>query len=200
MGGHSTTTHSANNLSMAPTLLLVPYHPTWPSRFEAEVVRLRSALRGAASAIEHVGSTAVLGLAGKPVLDVAIAVLSEGAADACIAPLEDLGYEYRGPYGDDPRRRYYVRGVGGARVAHLHLYVLPAAGWDEQLGFRDALRADAALASAYAAEKFRVADAVGWRKAAYSLAKGAFVERTLARLRQAQVTGLHVDAPFAERP
>ena len=169
---------------MALTLRLVPYDAAWPSRFEAEAARLRAALGEAASAIEHVGSTAVLGLAGKPVLDVAIAVLSEVAADECIAPLEGLGYEYRGPYGEDPRRRYYVRAVHGVRVAHIHLYLLPAAAWDDHLAFRDALRADPVLASAYAAEKIRVADAVGWDKGAYSLAKGAFVERTLTTLRQ----------------
>ena len=168
---------------MARTLRLVAYDPAWPGRFAAEAARLRAALGGTASAVEHVGSTAVPGLAGKPVLDVAVAVASETDADACVAPLGGLGYEYRGPYGPDPRRRYYVRNAAGARVAQLHLYVLPAAAWDELLAFRDALRADPALAAAYAAEKYRAAEAVGWDKAAYSLAKGPFVERALAALR-----------------
>jgi hypothetical protein len=68
-------------------------------------------------------------------------------------------------------------------VAQIHLYVLPAAAWDEQLAFRDALRADPALATAYAAEKYRVAAEVAWSKGAYSVAKGPFVERALATLR-----------------
>jgi GrpB-like predicted nucleotidyltransferase (UPF0157 family) len=136
----------------------------------------------------------VPGLVGKPVLDIAMAVLSEAAADACIAPLTRLGYEYRGPYGDDPRRRYYVRDVDGVRVVHIHLYVLPAAAWHEHLAFRDALRADPALAAAYAAEKQRVAAEVAWDKAAYSVAKGPFVQRSLAALR---ARGLLKDLPPA---
>lgn len=168
---------------MTGTLRLAQYDPAWPERFAAESARLRAALGDAAAAVEHVGSTAVPGLVGKPVLDVAIAVPSEAAADACIAPLTELGYAYRGPHGDDPRRRYYVRDVGGARVAQLHLYVLPAAAWEEKLAFRDALRADPALAAAYAAEKQRVAAAVAWDKGAYSVAKGPFVQRVLAALR-----------------
>jgi GrpB-like predicted nucleotidyltransferase (UPF0157 family) len=168
---------------MARTLRLVAYDPAWPVRFAAEAARLRAALGGAASAVEHVGSTAVPGLAGKPVLDLAVAVASEADADACVAPLEGRGYEYRGPHGPDPRRRYYVRDAGGARVAQLHLYILPAAAWDELLAFRDALRADPALAAAYAAEKYRAAEAAGWDKGAYSIAKGPFVERALAALR-----------------
>jgi GrpB-like predicted nucleotidyltransferase (UPF0157 family) len=164
------------------TLTLVEHDPAWTARFAVEAERIRDALGSRAAAIEHVGSTAVPGLLGKPVLDIGIAVASGEEADACIAPLAGLGYEYRGAYGDDPRRRYYVRDAEGARVAQIHLYILPAPAWDEKLAFRDALRADPALARAYAEEKRRIADAVGWDKAAYAVAKGPFVEAVLARL------------------
>jgi GrpB-like predicted nucleotidyltransferase (UPF0157 family) len=168
---------------MARTLRLEQYDPAWPSRFAAEAARLRDALRGTVTGVEHVGSTAVPGLAGKPVLDIAIAVPSEEAADACVAPLTGLGYAYRGPNGDDPRRRYYTRDEQGVRTVQLHLYMLPAAAWDEKLLFRDALRADPTLAAAYEAEKYRVASAVGWDKSTYALAKDPFVQRALEVLR-----------------
>ena len=168
---------------MPPSLRLVPYDSAWPERFAAEAARLGELLGAAAQAIEHVGSTAVPGLPGKPVLDIAIAVAHDADADACIAPMQSLGYEYRGPYGEDPRRRYYVHHENGVRDVHVHLYVLPAAAWHAKLAFRDALRADAALRAAYAAEKYRVADAVGWDKSAYALAKGPFVQRVLQRVR-----------------
>ena len=164
------------------TLHLVPYDPAWPHRFAREAERIRAAIGNWSLAIEHIGSTSVPGLVAKPILDLAIAVGSEADADACIAPMLGLGYAYRGPYGDDPRRRYYVRDEDGKRMSHVHLYVLPAAAWAEHLAFRDALRSDSALAAAYAAEKYRVADSVGWVKAAYSLAKGPFIERVLASL------------------
>jgi GrpB-like predicted nucleotidyltransferase (UPF0157 family) len=168
---------------MERRLSLVEYDPSWPARFDAEARRVADILGERARAIEHVGSTAVPGLAGKPVLDLAVAVESIAIADACIAPLEALGYEYRGPYGEDPRRRYYVLNGGGQRITQIHLYILPARGWHEQLAFRDALRADPELARAYAAEKRRVADAVGWDRRAYSLAKDPFIQGVLSRLR-----------------
>lgn len=91
---------------MAGTLELVEYLPAWHARFDAGSTRIHAALGALATAIGHVGSTAVPGLVGKPVLDLAVAVAGEAAADACIAPLATLGYaSYRGPYGDDPRRR-----------------------------------------------------------------------------------------------
>ena len=170
---------------MPGILRLTPYDPAWPARFAAEAQRVGDALGERALAIEHVGSTSVPGRGGKPVLDLAIAVESEAAADGCVRPLEALGYEYRGPYGEDPHRRYYVRDDEGVRVAQIHLYILPAAAWHEHLAFRDALRADPDLAAAYFAEKWRVAAEVGWNKSAYAVSKGAFVERVLAGLRAA---------------
>ncbi|MES3035331.1 MAG: bifunctional GrpB family protein/GNAT family N-acetyltransferase [Gemmatimonadota bacterium] len=171
---------------MPRTLRLVPYDPAWPDRFAAEAARLHASIGEHVIAIEHVGSTAVPGLAGKPVLDIGIAVADEAAADACIAPLAPLGFTHRGAHGPDPRRRYFVRDEGGVRVVQIHLYILPATAWDEQRLFRDALRADPALASAYAAEKYRVAEQVGWDKAEYSEAKGDFVQQVLATRRTAQ--------------
>ncbi|HYW08586.1 MAG TPA: GrpB family protein [Longimicrobium sp.] len=170
---------------MSANLRLGEYDPAWRARFAAEAGRVGPALGARAVAVEHVGSTSVPGLGGKPVLDLAVAVASEADADACVAPLTALGYEYRGTYGPDPRRRYYVLNEAGERAAQLHLYILPAVGWDEMLAYRDALRADPELAAAYFAEKHRVAVEVGWDKGAYSASKGPFVERVLAGLRAA---------------
>ena len=180
---HCPPTTLTRHTIMASTLRLMPYDAEWPARFDAEAARLRAVLLENVI-VEHVGSTAVPGLAGKPVLDIAIAVQCESAADTCIGPLTGLGYAYRGPNGADPRRRYYTRDVNGARAVQVHLYVLPASAWDEKLAFRDALRADPALAAAYEAEKYRVAADVAWDKSRYALAKEPFVERTLAALRR----------------
>ena len=165
------------------TLRLVAQAPDWPVRFAVESVSLAAAMALERPRIEHVGSTAVTGLPGKPVLDVAIAVETEEEADGCVRPFGLLGYEYRGPHGEDPRRRYYVRDTDGRRAVQIHLYVMPATAWDEMLAFRDVLRGDPVLAAAYAAEKWRVAEAVEWDKRAYSEAKGRFVQQVLAALR-----------------
>ncbi len=136
-------------MPLAVTLRLVEHEPIWEARFSAEAYRLRGALGGKVLAVEHVGGTAVPGLAGKPVLDVGVAVARVAVADACVAPIEALGYLHRGTHGDDPRRRYYVRDDDrGRRAAQIHLYILPAPEWDATLAFRDALLADPAFAAA----------------------------------------------------
>lgn len=167
---------------MPSPLRLVAPNSEWPDAFAREAAALRPALAGHIVDLQHVGSTAVPGLLSKPVIDIAVAVRSEQAAADCIAPLESLGYAYRGPHGDDPTRRYFVRDADGVRVVQLHLYILPAVAWDEKLLFRDALRSDRALREAYAAEKQRVAAQVGWNKAAYAVEKGPFIRRILDRL------------------
>ena len=170
---------------MPAPLRLTNYDPAWPERFAAERARIERAIGAHVLDIQHVGSTSVPGLGGKQVLDITIAVPDESAADACIAPLVSLGYEFRGPYGDDPRRRYYVRDDdAGRRFAHIHLYVMPATAFEEMIAFRDALRADDGLAAAYMAEKRRVADEVAWDKSAYSVAKGTWVRGVLDELRR----------------
>ena len=163
----------------------MPPDPGWPDIYAREAAAIRRAIDAHLADLQHVGSTAVPGLLGKPVIDIAGAVRSEQASLDCIAPLQALGYEFRGPHGDDPRRRYYVLDSSGVRMVQLHLYILPAVAWEEQLSFRDALRGDPALVAAYAAEKLRLAELVGWDKALYSEQKGPFVRRVLDRLQTA---------------
>lgn len=164
------------------TLRLCDHDPRWPAQYAVEASRIHAAIGPQIVTSEHVGSTAVPGLQSKPVLDIAIGVADEQAANACVEPLLRLGYEYRGLNGDDARRRYYTRDVAGVRVIQLHLYLLPALAWDEKILFRDALRSDATLRLAYAAEKRRVADSVNWDKSAYAEAKGPFIRAALDRL------------------
>jgi len=167
-------------------ILLADYDPAWPAAFESERERLAELLgnwlRGS---IEHIGSTAVPGLVARPTIDVAAAVASAEAADACVAPLAKRGWEHRGQYGDDPQRRYFVldrQGPQGTeRVAELHLWILPAPGWNRHLAFRDLLRADPALREAYAAEKLRLVVEVAGDRAKYSEGKAPFIERALTR-------------------
>ena len=165
---------------MATRALELSLHdPQWAVRYEALANDIRRAVGKQLAGLEHVGSTAVPGLVAKPIIDLAAAVASVAAADACVAPLTKRGWTYRGLHGDDPSRRYYVREEGERRVAHLHLWILPAAGWTEQLYFRDRLRADAALRDAYAREKLRLIVAVAGDRLAYSEAKTSFIRTAL---------------------
>jgi GrpB-like predicted nucleotidyltransferase (UPF0157 family) len=172
---------------MRRSLDLVAWTPEYLDRFAAlrdeAVAVLRPAVGSALLAIEHIGSTSVPGLGGKPVVDVGLALDGDRWFDALVGPLARLGWRHRGMHGDDPRRRYFVQdGADGRRLAQLHAYAVPAPAWEHHLVFRDALRADPALTAAYWAEKQRAAAVTRWDKAAYSLEKGAWIVAQLDRI------------------
>ena len=74
---------------------VVEYDPEWPALFELLAARIRDALGFRALTIEHVGSTAVPGLAAKPIIDIDLVVADPRAEDAYVPQLGAEGFELR---------------------------------------------------------------------------------------------------------
>jgi GrpB-like predicted nucleotidyltransferase (UPF0157 family) len=162
------------------TVRVVPYDDRWPALFEVEAQRIVDAVAAAGVsplALEHVGSTAVPGLAAKPILDLAAGYDTGTAPAAYIAVFESLGYVYRGD-GGLPGREFFRRGA--IRSHHLHLVERNGSHWSRYLRFRDALRADAALRDAYASIKHSLAARYPHDREAYIAGKTEFVESVLS--------------------
>lgn len=162
--------------------LLVPYDPEWPRLFEIERQRLVAALAGVFEGIEHYGSTAVPGLAAKPIIDILVGVRPLARWRECHDPLLALGYDYAADAGV-PGHHIFGRGRDRTERTHLlHVVEFGGPSWAPNLAFRDALRSDASLRASYLANKQQaVADAPGSR-ANYNIAKGAFIADAKARL------------------
>ena len=157
---------------------LIPYDPRWPRLFEEAARDLRHALGERVLAIHHVGSTAVPGLAAKPVLDILAFVRHLEPSLELVPVLATLGYEHR-PGDGIPDRHFFRRLRGTARTHHLSL-AEPSSwhGWSS-LAFRDALRADPVEAAAYAALKADLARRHPIDRQTYVEGKSAFVARVL---------------------
>jgi GrpB-like predicted nucleotidyltransferase (UPF0157 family) len=162
-------------------VVVVPYDPGWPARFELERALLEEALAPwLDGGVHHVGSTAVPGLAAKPMLDMLAGVRDLDAARAASAPLAGLGYVPT-PHRPDEAHHFSKPSARLAEATHgLHLAVPGSDLWRERLAFRDALRADPALAREYARLKARLAREHGDDLAAYTAGKRAFVAGVLA--------------------
>jgi GrpB-like predicted nucleotidyltransferase (UPF0157 family) len=134
--------------------LVVPYDPEWTLRFEVESAMLERVLAPwLEGGIHHIGSTAVPGLAAKPIIDAIAGVHDLNEARAAFEPLALLGYAYR-PHRPEAHAFH--------REDHsLHLTVPGSDLWRERLAFRDALLADPALVAEYAAWKRRHAARAG---------------------------------------
>jgi GrpB-like predicted nucleotidyltransferase (UPF0157 family) len=161
------------------TVRVVPYDNRWRGLFDVEATRIADAVGYAGLptlTLEHVGSTAIPGLAAKPILDIAAGHAADTVASTYISVLESLGYVYRGNRGL-PGREFFCRGA--LRSHHLHLVEENGTHWVGYLRFRDALRTDPALRDAYAALKQSLAARYPCDREAYMAGKTEFVEGVL---------------------
>ncbi|MFC6161242.1 GrpB family protein [Kribbella jiaozuonensis] len=114
------------------------YDPAWANRFTELGLSLRSALGDVAVRIDHIGSTAVPGLAAKPIIDIQISVSSLEPVEPFRMPLEALGYVYRP---DNPERtKRYFREPPGTPRTHIHVRKLGSFSQQFPLLLRDYLR------------------------------------------------------------
>ena len=166
-------------MSSEAPVLIVPYDTQWPATFEAERRLLVEAI-GAwilDGSIQHIGSTAIPGLAAKPVIDIMAGVESLEASRAAVAVLERHEYCYA-PYRTEVMH-WLCKPSPAVRTHHLHLVPVGSPLWIEQLAFRDYLRMHPDTATEYAALKLRLADAHRFDREAYTTAKTPFVQRVL---------------------
>jgi GrpB-like predicted nucleotidyltransferase (UPF0157 family) len=127
---------------MSDPITVVAYDPAWPETFRRLGAQLRAALGGLALRIDHIGSTAVPGLAAKPIVDVQVSVERLEPVEPFRSPLEAAGFLYRAA--NTERTTRYFREPPGQRRTHVH--VRRAGSFSEQFAllFRDFLRADPA--------------------------------------------------------
>ena len=159
---------------------IVPYDPSWPQLFISASREILAAIGDYVAALEHIGSTAVPGLAAKPVIDILVGVKNLEDAPAFLPPLFPLGYHYLPRYEAElPQRRYLERIRAGQHTHHVHIVTLESDFFRTHLLFRDALRADPALAADYAALKIRLAAQYRTDRSAYTDGKSAFIQSVL---------------------
>jgi GrpB-like predicted nucleotidyltransferase (UPF0157 family) len=144
-------------------IAIEPYSERWAGDFARIAQRIRSVLGDRALRIDHIGSTAVPGLAAKDRIDVQVTVAELADAN----PLGAAGFEEFGPVGDHPppgagdpaedREKRLFNTSGDERPANVHVRVDGRANQRYALLFRDYLREHPASAAAYAELKRRLA-------------------------------------------
>lgn len=159
--------------------MVVDSDPTWPVQFATERERLTRVLGEVVVAIHHIGSTAVPGLAAKPVIDLLVEVTDLASLDAHRGAMILCGYTPRGENGI-PGRRYFHKGVP-VRSHHLHAYAGGAEAVARHLAFCDYLRAHPEIAREYGELKKGLALTWARDPARYVEGKDAFVKRIEAR-------------------
>jgi GrpB-like predicted nucleotidyltransferase (UPF0157 family) len=165
-------------------IVIADYDPSWPERFEHLRSRIAEALGAMAAAIEHVGSTAVPGLAAKPIIDLDVLLRSSADLPGTIRSLESLGYKHVGDLGIPGREAFRAPAT---EVAH-HLYVCPPESpeYRRHIAFRDFLRMHSEDVRAYAVFKRKLASDFGDDREGYTRRKTDFIEGILRRALEAE--------------
>jgi GrpB-like predicted nucleotidyltransferase (UPF0157 family) len=142
--------------------------------------RLERALGSVAVRVEHIGSTAVPGLAAKPILDLQVSVTSLEPRARYLEPLERLGYLFA-PNPDSPDRHFFGKPSERPRSHHVHVCEAGSEHARRHLAVRDFLRAYGDEAARYAALKRKIAERHPQDRLAYIAGKERYVRDLEAR-------------------
>ena len=161
----------------------MPHSSEWQAAFAAERGRLQALLGTLASAIEHVGSTAVADLPAKPIIDIAVAANLAATFDRINSILLANEYIYMKDAGNDGGHIFVREPYADVRTHHLHLIDADDAQWANYLSFRDLLRNDAGIRQRYAELKAALAAEFYDDREAYTAAKTEFIAEVLGASR-----------------
>ncbi|HSF84035.1 MAG TPA: GrpB family protein [Acidimicrobiia bacterium] len=156
---------------------VVPYDGRWPAIFSMWSERIASQLGEVALRIEHVGSTAVLGLAAKPIVDIQVSVAELEDEDGYVPGLALAGVNLRSR---DSAHRYFRPPPAEPRTVHVHVCESGGTWEREHLLFRDYLRAHDDVRDAYARLKAELAATSSADRLAYGEGKGPFIRSAMA--------------------
>ena len=171
---------------MGRLIEVVDYDPQWIAVFEREAALLQRICGKRLADIQHIGSTAVTGLAAKPIIDILIVLDHTDDIDSFNPSMEGLGYRVRGecldaPVPGTPGRFYFSKDTDGVRSHHVHVCAKGHGEILDKLAFRDYLRANESVALAYADLKQRLAvdhrfDNIGYMRGKDDFVKSALVD------------------------
>ena len=161
-------------------IIVVDYDPLWPGQFDEIAARVRAAFLGAPLvAVEHVGSTSVVGLAAKPIIDLNVIVPTRADLPVAIVRLATLGYVHEGDKGITGREAF--RCPPGTAWHHLYACAEDNAEHKRHIAFRDYLRGHPEAPRQYEALKRDLAVRFRDDRLAYNDGKTDFVEAVLKK-------------------
>jgi GrpB-like predicted nucleotidyltransferase (UPF0157 family) len=175
--------HTIGELSpLSGPIRVVDYDSDWPRKFDVEANKIKSVLGSRALSVDHVGSTAVPGLAAKPIIDIVLVVTDSAMETEYVQALEGIGYQL---HIREPNWYEHRMLMSSARDVNLHVFREGSSEVERMLCFRDWLRANAGDRELYARCK-RALTQRDWKYTQnYADAKTAVIEEITSRIREA---------------
>jgi GrpB-like predicted nucleotidyltransferase (UPF0157 family) len=169
-----------------PALEVIPYDRQWPELFGLLRARVDVALSPVPHETQHVGSTAVPGLAAKPIIDMDVVVPDGAAVAAAVQGLAAAGWRHEGQQGIAGREAFASPSDGPYH--HLYVVVAGSRAHRDHVDLRDYLRARPDEAARYATLKGRLAYLLATDRDAYTNGKAELIGELLGRARAGMTT------------
>ena len=133
------------------------YNQEWKKQFQIEAENLRLIFSDKANSIEHIGSTAVPGLAGKPTIDILITVEKIEIVDELSEKIENIDYKALGDY-INQGSRLFVKEENNTRLVNLHVFKADHSHIKEMINLRDYFRSHPEVVEEYSKLKFNLVE------------------------------------------
>jgi len=153
------------------TVELTAARAEWGALAERLAEAIQNQLGTRVVRVEHVGSSAVPGLAAKPIIDLAAGLAGQVPLQDLRNALEQIGFQFRGDAGDQGGLVFVLEDRPQHRLVHLHAVDHGGAQWHRYLTFRDLLLTDLDARESYARIKRDLAEKFPRDRKAYSAAK-----------------------------
>ncbi|TXC92764.1 GrpB family protein [Metabacillus litoralis] len=168
---------------MDKEITIEEYNSNWSKQFVEEKVKLEEILADNVISIEHIGSTSIVGLAAKPIIDIAIGVNDLDVVDKFIDPLKQIEYEFV-YHREFPERRFFRKGQWRAGTHHLHIYQFGGEEWNNQILFREYLINNPVVLMEYHQLKLDLARNYRFDRVAYTENKAPFIQKVLLEAKE----------------
>lgn len=166
-------------------IIINDYNENWPYLFEEEKNKICSWFKDAEiMGVEHVGSTAVIGLKAKPTIDILLEVSEQTKDEQIVQQLKSFGYLFIEQPENPPPGMMFVKGytTQGFKGQAFHVHVRYPGDWDE-IYFRDYLRDNSNAARDYETLKLLLAEKYKNDRDGYTDAKTDFIKEIVKRAR-----------------
>jgi len=162
------------------TVALCCHEKEWEENAAQTIKKLKALFGDAAVDIQHVGSTSIVHIMAKPIIDIAVAVNSFEAGKALIPALENAGVIYS-PGNDEPEQMLFVCGdfENDTRSHHIHVVLQNSSEWVNYINFRDYMNANPDEAKRYEQLKQRLMEAYPNDRNAYTEGKAEYIQSIL---------------------
>ncbi|MTI70703.1 MAG: GrpB family protein [Firmicutes bacterium] len=154
---------------------VLPYDENWKIKYKKESTKVKNILMDELISIHHIGSTSILNMSAKPIIDILVVVKDIKKVDTFNNDFKHLGYTPMGEYGIK-KRRFFLKGKYN-RTHHIHIFEKGNFEINKHLNFRDFLRAHPTYLKRYADLKIELSKKFPYDIEAYCKGKDPLIKK-----------------------